>query len=123
MVKQTNKQFISSQLRVALRQTLKGRNVPKTLFSQKIVVKLASPGQVYQFSKLPYSSRPRPPFEQTNKQLAQFKSSAREGQTMTAKMGWLRHVLTILSVIIFVSHFINFVIVNLLMKLIRLEFL
>lgn len=55
---------------------------------------------MFQFStKLPYSSR-LPPFEQ-QEELTYSKPSALAGKTMTAKMGWLRHVLTMLSVVIF----------------------
>jgi len=61
---------------------------------------------VYQFSKLPYSARPGLlSFEgQTHPSSNQTKQSAARttaSKTMTAKMGWLRHVLTMLSVVIF----------------------
>ena len=65
---------------------------------------------MYQFSKLPYSARPGLlSFEgQTHHSSNQTKQSAARttaSKTMTAKMGWLRHVLTVLSVVIFVSDF------------------
>lgn len=61
---------------------------------------------MYQFSKLPYSARPGLlSFEgQTHHSSNQTKQSAARttaSKTMTAKMGWLRHVLTMLSVVIF----------------------
>jgi len=67
----------------------------------------STPGRVYQFSKLPYSQA-RPGLlsfegQQHHNQTTQKQSAitATNGKTMTAKMGWLRHVLTMLSVVIF----------------------
>ena len=65
---------------------------------QKLVqYKVASTGKVYQFS-LPYTSPPSRVYTPNT-----VTESIEIRSKMPAKMGWLRHVLTILSVVIFVS--------------------
>ena len=64
----------------------------------------STPGRVYQFSKLPYSARPGLLSFEGQIHHSPDQSARTERKTMTAKMGWLRHVLTMLSVVIFVSY-------------------
>ena len=66
----------------------------------KVASSVATAGKVYQFH-LPYSSPPSRAFTPHSITEVNDKSTDK----MPAKMGWLRHVLTILSVVIFVSWF------------------
>ena len=63
---------------------------------------------MYQF-QFPYSSPPPIPYTAAEGVTSSSSSKQRiplhHNSNMTAKMGWLRHVLTVLSVVIFVSDF------------------
>ena len=66
-------------------------------------------GKVYQF-QFPYSSPPPIPYTAAEGVTSSSSSKQKiplhhNSINMTAKMGWLRHVLTVLSVVIFVSDF------------------
>ena len=62
-------------------------------------------GKVYQF-QFPYSSPPVPGNGNVTTTLEGVATKVTSLQkNMTAKMGWLRHVLTVLSVVIFVSKY------------------
>ena len=74
----------------------------KNLRKTSAIKVAASTGKVYQFH-LPYSSPPSRVFSTESSGTAAEFSNVR-ATNMPAKMGWLRHVLTILSVVIFVSH-------------------
>ena len=65
-------------------------------------VAASSSGKVYQFH-LPYSSTPSSQRGFTPSNSGVNTNTNGSSTKMPAKMGWLRHVLTILSVVIFVS--------------------
>ena len=65
-------------------------------------VAATSSGKVYQFH-LPYSSTPSSQRGFTPSNSGVNTNTNGSSTKMPAKMGWLRHVLTILSVVIFVS--------------------
>jgi hypothetical protein len=70
----------------------------KTAVANSSAIKVAA-GTVYRFH-LPYSSNPQ--YIQKEGGAVLIKTDNNEAK-MPAKMGWLRHVLTVLSVVIFVS--------------------